>query len=167
MLFNELSNEKILEMGNDFNVCGTESCILWDGDLEEFLNNHNFKFLQNYPIKEVLIGENSEIINCKMGELIGYQGFEHGENQFFVPIIVDKEAASEMNEQFDFNNILNVSDVEIILNLSKAFNSFNSRFDSIAFDRHFGDNYPFGKISFDELTVNIEAWLEDFDKLKL
>lgn len=107
---NELTNERILSLGKeqDITICGSNESILWDGDLEELLDSLEISFSNIFYVKnlEYEIGGGLGIINCEEGELVGYALMVQKSQKVLVPIVASSTACSELDEQFDFDNLI-------------------------------------------------------------
>jgi len=106
-----MKNEEVLAYGYEFGVAGTSDGILWDGDLERVCEANNIKIggyiIRNNDIEYDEI--TTAITNFKEGEEIGTVLLNQGGKHFSVPVFAGTEACSEINEEFDFNRLQDIS----------------------------------------------------------
>lgn len=101
-----LSNSMLLEMGDEYHLCGTKDGILWDGDLEEFLENSGITVSKTTYEKEPECNKDSGlIINWEEHEyeVVGQVELTQGEEKRCFNIIFADYASHDMNEYFDFS----------------------------------------------------------------
>lgn len=106
-----VSNDKILEKGEYFRICGSSWLIWYNKNLKCFLSTNGIRINGRiYTNKEPVLSKCGAITNMKEGEFIGLylleQTISGKKSSYIIPSYAGTHGCRNLNEELDFNNYI-------------------------------------------------------------
>lgn len=125
-----MNNQEVLNAGEEYQVFGSEIAVLWDGDLESFLNDNDIELSRGnehvlvndkrvYLSYETLVfhdyeyGEDCEIVGVEEGTRLHELCLIQNNEVYTVDVICGCEACDLLNEELDFTTLKHIGTMTV------------------------------------------------------